>query len=200
MRASRRSALIAGAAVICVQLAGCGYHMAGGGAALPEDVRSISVGKIENRSREFGLEKSLAFAFEREFMRRGLVRVESDPGGGDAVISGTIRRFYTFPVSFNVNDAALQYQASLLLDLTLRRQRDGQVLWEVHGLREIDEYSVAANVVITSSSEFQRGQLNSDDLTKLSDIQLAETQKKLAIERLLVAAVRDAHDQMLEGF
>lgn len=184
----------------CVWFAGCGYHLAGSGTSLPQDVHSVSVGKIENRSREFGIEKSLAFAFEREFLRRGLVQVVSDPGGGDAVISGTIRRFETFPVSFDANDQALQYQATLLIDLTLRRQRDGQVLWQVHGLREVEEYSVAANVVITSSSQFQRGQLNPSDLSSLSDIQLAESEKRLAIERLLQAAVRDAQDQMLEGF
>ncbi|HUI28492.1 MAG TPA: hypothetical protein VL403_20610 [Candidatus Kryptonia bacterium] len=183
-----------------LSLAGCGYHLAGGGTSLPADVRSVSIGKIENRSREFGLEKSLAFAFEREFLRRGLVRVEGDPGAGDAIISGTIRRFDAVPVAFDANDQALQYQASLVMDLRLRRQRDGQVLWEVRGLREVEEYSVAANVVITSSSQFQRGQLNPEDLTRLSDIQLAEGEKRLAIERLLLAAVRDAQDQMLEGF
>lgn len=186
--------------VACLWLSGCGYHLAGTVSALPPDVQSVSVGKIENRTREFGLEKNLAFAFEREFLRRGMVKVMSDPGAGDAVISGTIRRFDTLPVAFNSNDQALQYQATLLVDLTLRRQRDGAVLWSVRGLRELDEYNVAANVVITSSTQFQRGQLNPTDLERLSDIQLAETEKRLAIERLLTAAVRDAHDQMLEGF
>lgn len=184
----------------CVLLIGCGYHLAGGRSGLPADVQSVSIGKIENRSREFGLEKSLAFAFEREILRRGSVQVVADPGGGDAVLTGTIRSFTTLPVAFDANDQAVQYQATLLLDLTLRRVRDGQVLWEVRRLRETEEYAVAANVVITSSTQFQRGQLNSGDLANISDIQLAESERRLATERLLVAAVRDAHDQMLEGF
>jgi len=188
------------AAVGLLWLSGCGYHLAGESTSLPKDVRSVSIGKIENRSREFGLEKNLAFAFERELLRRGMLRVESDPAGGDAVITGTIRRFDTLPVSFDPNDQALQYQANLVVDLTLRRQRDGQVLWEVRGLREVEEYSVAANVVITSSTQFQRGQINPNDVAQLSDIQLAESEKRLAIDRLLVDAVRDAHDQMVEGF
>ena len=186
--------------LLCVLLAGCGYNLAGTNTSLPPDVHTISVGKIDNRSREFGLEKSLGFAFEREMLRRGLVRVVNDPGAGDAVLSGTIRRFDTYPVSFDANDEALQYEATLVLDLTLRRQKDGQVLWEVRGLREVEEYSASANVVITSSSQFQRGQLDAADLAKLSDIQLAETEKSLAIERLLTEAVRDAYDQIVEGF
>jgi Lipopolysaccharide-assembly len=187
-------------ALLAAWLAGCGYQLAGTTRALPEDVRSISLGKIENRSREFGLEKRLVFAFEQEFLRRGLVRVASDPGAGDAVLSGTIRRFDTFPVSFDANDEALQYQATLVIDLTLRRQRDGKMLWETRGLREVEEYSAAARVVITSSSQFQRGELDEGDLANLSDIQLAETEKRLATDRLLVDAARDAQEQMIEGF
>jgi hypothetical protein len=188
------------ATALCLFLTGCGYHVAGTTSSLPADVRTVSVGKIENRSREFALDKRLAFAFEEEILRRGLVSVVNDPAGGEAVLTGTIRRFETYPVSFDSSDQALQYQVVLLLDLTLRRHRDGQVLWEVRGLREIEEYSSSANVVITSSSQFQRGQLNAGDLPEISNIQLAETEKRLAIDRLLTAAVRDAYDQMVEGF
>jgi len=186
--------------LLCLLLAGCGYNLAGTNTSLPADVRTISVGKIDNRSREFGLEKSLGFVFEQEALRRGLIRVANDPGAGDAVLSGTIRSFDTYPVSFDANDQALQYEATLVVDLTLRRQKDGQVLWEVRGLREVEEYSASANVVVTSSSQFQRGQLDAADLPKLSDIQLAETEKGLAVERLLTQAVRDAYDQIVEGF
>src|SRR2546426_9377463 len=70
---------------------GCGYHLAGEKSGLPDDVRSLSVGTIRNRSREHGLEKTLAFALEREIHERGRFRMEEDAGGGDAVLSGTIR-------------------------------------------------------------------------------------------------------------
>ena len=61
--------------LLCLLLAGCGYHFAGEQVSLPEDVHSVSVGHIENRSREQGLEKTLAFALEREvFIRRHLSR------------------------------------------------------------------------------------------------------------------------------
>jgi hypothetical protein len=181
-------------------LVGCGYHLPGGGTGLPDDVHAIGVGKIENRSREFGLEKSFGFAFEREALRRGLLRVVNHPGEGDAVLSGTIRSFDTYPVAFDASDEALQYEATLVVDLELRRQRDGHLLWEVRGLREVEEYSASASVVVTSSSQFQRGQLDAADLGKLSDVQLAETEKRLAVNRLLTQAVRDAYDQIVEGF
>jgi hypothetical protein len=182
-----------------VLAAGCGYHLTGSRVALPADVRSLSVGKVENRSREFGLDKRLSFAFEHELMRRGQLRFARG-GAGDALLTGTIQHFDAYPVSFDESDEALQYEATLVVDLELRRQSDGQLLWEVRGLREVEEYSASARVVVTSSSQFQRGQLDAKDLDKLSDIQLAETEKRLAIERLLSAVVRDAYDQIVEGF
>src|SRR5262249_36561304 len=125
-------------------LAGCGYHLAGERSGLPDDVRSVRVGTIHNRSREHGLEKTLAFALEREIHERGRFRMEQDPGGGDAVLSGTIRDVTVRPVAFDANDIAVQYEIVLTVDLTLTRERDGHVLWHVKALRESDEYSTSS--------------------------------------------------------
>jgi hypothetical protein len=179
---------------------GCGYHFSGSRSMLPEDVRTLSVGEITNASRQFGLEKNLAFALEREVYVRGQLRLVEAPEVGDAVLSGSIRSFSIRPVAFDSRDEAIQYAADLRVDLTLRRQADGTVLWKASGLEAFEEYSVRASTVITSSSQFQRGTLNRNDLDAMTDIQLAETEKRLAIERLLESVVRDAHDRMLEDF
>ena len=178
----------------------CGYHLIGTQTTLPAGVRSVSIGAIENRSREFGLDKTLAFALEREVYLRGVVRLEEQPNAGDAVLSGTIRTFRTRPVAFDARDEAIEYEAELIVDLELRRQSDGEVLWEAPGLQELEDYRVRVNIVVPSSSQFQRGTLNLEDLRQLTDIQLAETEKHLAIERLIRSVVRDAHDRMLEDF
>jgi hypothetical protein len=186
------------AAVLC----GCGYHLAGERIGLPDDVRSISVARLANRSRERGLEKTLGFAMEREIHERGQFHMEEEPGAGDAVLSGTIRELTIRPVAFDANDRAVQYQIALTVDLALTRQRDGRVLWQVRGLREIDEYSATAQVVVTSSSAFQQGTLDAGDIQnpEFSNIQLAETERRRAIARLLSQAVRDVYNQMVEAF
>jgi lipopolysaccharide assembly LptE-like protein len=183
-------------------LTGCGYHLAGEKSGLPDDVHSLSVGTIANRSREHGLEKTLAFALEREIHERGRFRMEEDPGGGDAVLSGTIRDVIVRPVAFDSNDIAVQYEMALVVDLTLTRQRDGRVLWRVRALRESDEYSASANVVVTSSSQFQQDTLDAPNIQnpQFSHIQLAETDRRQAIARLLRQAVRDVYNQMVEDF
>jgi hypothetical protein len=190
------------AVLLMLALPGCGYHLVGEQVGLPEDVHSLSVGTLTNRSREHGLEKTLAFAMEREINERGHFHMEEDAAGGDAVISGTIRDVHVRPVAFDANDQAVQYEIAMTVDLVLTRQRDGKVLWEVRGLRETDEYSTSSTVVVTSSSQFQQGTLDAPNVQnpQLTNIQLAETERRRAITRMLGQAVRDIYNQMVESF
>jgi hypothetical protein len=186
--------------VLLLSGVGCGYRLAGSNATAPGDIRSLSVGTFENESREFGLDRRLTFALEGEFYRRGLLRVVEDPDGGEAVLSGTIRSFTTRPVAFDSRDEALQYEAELTLDAELKRRIDGVILWKASGMTAIEDYVVARSVVVPSSSQFQRGTLDLDDLDALTNIQLAETEKRLAIKRLLGSIVVDLHDRLLDDF
>ena len=190
------------AALLVCGLSGCGYHLAGESGGLPEDVHSLSVGTLTNRSREHGLEKTLAFAMEREINERGQFRMEEDPAGGDAVISGTIRAVHVRPVAFDANDQAVEYRIDMVLDLYVTRQSDGKVLWHVRGLQEADEYPASPTVVVTSSSEFQQGTLDATNVQnpQLTSIQLTETERGRAVTRLLRQAVRDIYNQMVENF
>ena len=190
------------AVLLAVVFVGCGYHFAGEHVGLPADIHSLSVGKLVNRSREHGLEKTLAFALEREIHERGHFRMIEDPGGGDAVVSGTIRELRVRPVAFDSNDIAVQYEIALTLDFTLTRKDDGQVLWHVHGLQESDQYSSSSNVVVTNSPQFQQSALNASDVLnpEFTAIQLTETERRRAITRLLGQAVRDVYNQMIENF
>lgn len=180
--------------------AGCGYRLIGTQIRYPEGIRSVEVGPFENRSREFGLDRILAFAFEREFHRRGVLRLVEQPGSSDAVLSGTIRQFVADPVAFDARDEALQYEAELVIDLLLRRQSDGKILWQASNLRHVEDYTVAARIVVPSTSEFQQSTLAVADLRRLTDIQLAQTERRLAIERLIDLIVRDVHDRIFDDF
>jgi len=189
---------IAVAALLFVQA--CGYRLMGTEVHVPGGVQSVSVGAFDNRSREFGLDKTLAFALEREIYRRGVLHLVEDPAGADAVIKGTIREFNTHPVAFDAEDEALQYEAEITLDVRLERQDSGEVLWEGSKLQAIEEYSVTPSTIIPSSAQFQRDTLNFENLNQLTDIQLAETEKRLAIGRLVATLVRDVQDRILDDF
>jgi hypothetical protein len=190
----------ASALTVLVVLAACGYRLSGTGTRVPGGIRSVSVGEFENRSRVHGLDRKIVFSLEREVFRRGRLRLEEDPDAGEAVFTGTIREFTTHPVAFDADDEALQYEAELRIDVVLTRREGGEVLWEAAGLEAIEEYSVSQVIVVPGSSQFQQGTLDLDDLAKLTDIQLAETEKRLAIDRLVDSIVSDVHDRILDDF
>lgn len=189
---------------------GCGYHFHGSRPALPAEIRTIGVGTIENKTLEHGLEKQLAFAFERELFTRRHYKLATSPGRADALLHGTIREVSRRPVGFDSSDQAVQYEVRMRFDFTLTRQRDGKTLWSVRDLREFDEYTSNPDVIVTSSPEFQSGQLDIKNLRRqgdpipdgmqISTIQLAEYERRQAMDRLLRRAVRDVYDRMIEGF
>jgi len=178
----------------------CGYHLVGTELQLPEGVRSVHIGDFENRSRQFGLDRQISLAFEREFRKRGILQVVEEPNGGDSELTGKIESFTARPVAFDAEDEALEYETELVVDVALRRRSDGAMLWEASNLQENEDYSVAARIVVPSTSQFQRGTLAVSDLRRLTDIQLADTEKRLAIERLVESLVRDVHDRIVDGF
>ncbi|MGD9763075.1 MAG: LPS assembly lipoprotein LptE [Candidatus Binatia bacterium] len=186
--------------LISLFLGACGYTLAGTQTRAPAAIRSISVGTFTNRSRQEGLDKTLAFAVEREFYQRGTPEVRENPESGEGLLTGTIREFKTRPVSFDAEDNALQYEARLVLDVVLVRQSDGAVLWQGSRMLAIEDYSVNRQTVVPSSSQFQQGTLNFSDLADLTDIQLAESEKHLAIERMVRSIARDVYDRILDDF
>ncbi len=190
----------------------CGYHLAGTQVQLPADIRSVAVGEIENATAEHGWEKMLSFAFEREITWRRQLRWEPDPLRGDAVISGRVRSVSVKPVAFNSRDQAVQYQVSAVVDLTLSRRDNGDVLWQSEGLRVVGEYVTNANVIVTSAAAFQLQPLDAANLRdpqwnpqsavdrEAIHVQLAEGEKRQLLERLAQQLARDAYNAMIEDF
>lgn len=179
---------------------GCGYQLVGRGGAVPGDVRSVFIGEFENHTREVELDEKLVLALEREFYRRGLIAVREKPGSEEAVIKGAIREFNSRPVTFDANDDALQYEVELTVDAILERRADGEVLWRGAGIYSVDTYSVRTDTVVPSSSRFQRGRIEFDVLDQLTPIQLAETERRLAVDRMVESAVRDIYERMIDDF
>ena len=185
---------------VAVAAAGCGYGFNVGARTFAPELRTIGVEALENDTREAGLEKRIALAIEREFAMRGPFRIASTPSTGDLVLSGTVRQLVDRPVAFNSKDEVLTYQTLLLLDLELRRRDSGALVWAAKGLREIGDFESVASVIVTTSSEFRRTTLNAEDLGGFTDIQLAESRRRDAIERVLRTLAHDVYDQIMEDF
>lgn len=179
---------------------GCGYQLVGQREVVPGGITSLAVGQFENHSREYDLDEKLTLALEREFYRRGVVRLEEERGAGEAELKGVIRSFSTRPVTFDAGDEALQYEIELTVDAVVERRENGEILWRGAGIYAVDTYSVRTDTFVPSSSRFQRDKLTFSALDDLTPIQLAETERRRAIDRMLKSVVNDLHDRMLDDF
>ncbi|MGH7965013.1 MAG: LPS assembly lipoprotein LptE [Candidatus Binatia bacterium] len=174
----------------------CGYHFSGV-RALPQGIQSVSFAEFTNDTPVVGVEKELQWALEREFRNRGGITVTE---GGEGIINVTLQQFDLDPLSFDRRDQVLQYQVILEFDISLTHRDTGQVVWQAGKVRVAEDYSAIPQVVVSTSPEFLQGPLNPEDLPGFTDIQFSETQRRLAIARLLTAAAREAYFRLGENF
>jgi hypothetical protein len=180
-------------------LAGCGYGFAGTGNRLPPEIHTISLGPILNATREVGIEKQLIESLEDEITSHGRLKVVPI-SESDAQLSGMVRYYLSRPVSYNSTDQAQQYQAIVVVDLDLRQRANGKLLWKTVGQREVQDYSAVPGTVVTSSSQFQRSAVSAKAIPQFTDVQLSESTRREANERLIEQLTRDVYSSMMEDF
>lgn len=180
--------------------AGCGYQFSGKGDAFPQDVRTVFIEPFVNRSRDVGLEGDISSALKGEFHRQGQLLVVDRLEQADAILSGVVRAFDRRVVAVNRNAEVLQYEAALVVDITLRRRSPDAVLWQTRGTRLTEVYSASRGAVVTTSPEFRSGTLNPSDVRRFTDIQLTETLSQDAKERLMEGFARELHQRLVERF
>lgn len=121
--------LILPLAALCL-LGGCGYHLAGRGNMLPPDVRTLYVGMFSNGTYEPFLENVVTNAVTDKFVEGRQLRLVEDPAQADAVLTGKVVAYATDPISYDRNDAILEYRSRMKVRATLRRRAGGKILWQ----------------------------------------------------------------------
>ena len=200
-----RFALWSFAMMIVAPLGGCGYQFVGESSLLPKEARTIYVEPFVNRSRDVGLDKELTTALRGEFYRRGQLKIVDSAEQADLILSGVIRCYSDCPgastvLSVNSNDEVLQYESLLIMDVTLRRREPNEILWRGQGVRLNQVYAGSRAAVVTTSSEFRTGTLNSTDVSRLTDIQLTELERRAVRDQLMEQFARELHQRVTEMF
>ena len=187
--------------VLALSLAcGCGYQFVGESSLLPKDAHSIYVEPFINRSRDVGLDKELTTATRGEFYRRGELRVVDTPEQADIILAGTIRSLDSSVATVNREDEVLQYEAVMILDVTVRRREPDQILWRGQAVRLNQIYGGSRAAVVTTSSEFRTGSLNVSDVRRMTDIQLTESERKAVRVQLMDEFARELRQRIVEMF
>jgi outer membrane lipopolysaccharide assembly protein LptE/RlpB len=189
------------AMMIVAPLGGCGYQFVGESSLLPKEARTIYVEPLVNRSRDVGLDKELTTALRGEFYRRGQLKIVDSAEQADLILSGVIRSLDSTVASVNQDDEVLQYDSLLIMDVTLRLREPNEILWRGQGVRLNQVYAGSRAAVVTTSSAFQStGTLNATDVSRLTDIQLTELDRRAIRDRLMEQFARELYQRVTEMF
>jgi hypothetical protein len=180
--------------------AGCGYQLAGQSTLLSQDIRRIYVEPFISRSRDVGIEQELTSALRSEFYRRGQLKVVDQLDEADAIVGGVIRSLDSHVASVNRKDEVLQWESVMILDVSLRRRVPNEILWRAQGARLTQIFSGSRAAVVTTSSEFRTGTLNSEDIRHMTDIQLTDSDKRRVRDQLIEGFAQQLHQRLLEMF
>jgi outer membrane lipopolysaccharide assembly protein LptE/RlpB len=138
----RLSSLIA---LACALLAtGCGYALVGKGSSLPENIKIVQFTTLENRTPRVELEQRFSAAIVRELVSRGRFKVQAGPDGANAVLSGTVIGFDLYPVAFDSQGRATDYQVRVTARVSLHTLPDDKTLWENPAFTFRDNYQFSA--------------------------------------------------------
>ena len=192
--------LFSGGLVLLLASMGCGYQFSGRGDAFPKNVQAVFVESFVNRTGEVGMDNEITTALRGELHRWGELRVVDSPDQADAILSGVVRSFDTRVVGTNRRDEALQFETAVVLDMSFRRRSPDELLWRAQGARFAELHSGSRGAAVTTSSDFKSRNLNPADIRQFTDIQLTETLKQEARDRLMERAAHELNLRLMEMF
>jgi outer membrane lipopolysaccharide assembly protein LptE/RlpB len=137
---------------ICLLLlAACGYRMVGKETHVPPGLNSVAVPTFKNRTYEPGIEVPFTQAFLNEFILDRRVSVVNR-AQADSLLEGIITEFRFSSVSFDRSGRVLEYQTSIVLDLSLK-DRTGKVLWEEKNFTETQWFRASSDILISEANK-----------------------------------------------
>ncbi len=109
---------------------GCGYHVAGRGDVLPKNIKTIAVPAFSNATALYLLADRLPSDITREFLTRTRYQVITDPGAADAVLSGTVLKYFSYATTLDPATArASSASISVTIAVSLTDRASGKVIY-----------------------------------------------------------------------
>jgi hypothetical protein len=132
-------------------LMGCGYRMVGKETHVPPGLNSVAIPTFKNQTFEPGIEVPFTQAFLREFIQDRRVNVV-DRAEADSVLEGIVTYFTIYSVSYDKSGFVIEYQANVILALTLK-DRAGKILWEEKGFSETAWFRASSSGVSNEAAK-----------------------------------------------
>lgn len=126
-----------------IGLTSCGYHVSGKSDLLPKEIHTIAIPAFGNATARVAFSNAVPSALTREFIRRTRYRIVADPNEADAVLTGTVLQYNSYPILIDPTSgrpSGVQMLAVLRVQLT---QRDGKVLFDRPAFEARQRYEIS---------------------------------------------------------
>lgn len=125
-------------------LTGCGYHIAGKSDLLPKELHTIAIPAFGNLTTRVQFSDSLPSALTREFLRRTRYRVVADPNEADAILSGAITQYNSYPILIDqATGRPSAVQVIAVMQVRLTERASGKVLFERPAFEARQRYEIS---------------------------------------------------------
>lgn len=155
-------------------LAGCGYGLIGRTSTLPEDIESIFVEPLKNRTTRPQIELTMTRAIINELVTRRRFTISPNREGADAILSGALTDFTVRPVTFDPQGRAEEWQISIRADMSFARTDNDEIIWEQPLYNFRDNYELELDEATVFDPEDRTIQIVSVDFAQTLVIDLLE--------------------------
>ncbi|MGH7934971.1 MAG: LPS assembly lipoprotein LptE [Candidatus Binataceae bacterium] len=193
-----RLALMMAAVALCAS--GCGYHFAASGSGIPVQAKTIYVARFSNRTRFNGANDQLMRYIKDEIANHKRLDLVDDPSQADLVLSGDVYYMNNLPVAFNsVNEPTISNE-TIAVDAVLVDAHTHKTIWRTNGLSESQQFSLVSQSVVTTAPTFLQQNLRSQDIARMTDIQVAQSQESFSRGQMMDQLSKNLYASMSEGF
>ena len=129
---------------VAILAASCGYHTGGRADLVPKTVHTIAIPAFTNQTIRYKLTDQLPEAITREFISRTRYRIVSDPTAADAILTGAVLTYRSYPTVFDpTTGRASSVDVHVILRVTLVERATGKTLYTRPSLDVSERYQIS---------------------------------------------------------
>jgi hypothetical protein len=113
---------------------------------LPESIHSIAVVAFTNATTQYRIADTVSADVTRELIQRTHYKIVTDPDDGDAVLTGSLVRYFSYPTTYDpVTGRASGVFIGAIFQVTLQEKNKGKVLYTNPNLEIHERYEVSVD-------------------------------------------------------
>jgi len=186
------------AASLCIS--GCGYHFAASGDVIPQGARTIYVARFGNTTRLTGVNDEFMRYIKDEITMHRRLKVVDSPDAADLQLSGEVRLAIHAPIAFNAAYEPATYRDSMTVSAVLRDLHADKIIWSTRTVGSGQHVPQVATSIVTTTPSFLQQNLRSGDISKMPDLQVAQSETEAAHDVMMQRLARNLYIEMAEGF